>query len=308
VTSPPPAPKRRRSSRKRRPLLREDVRRVLVIASTYKPSAQDVARAVVTWLERAGLEVLTDLDGQLDLSGKVDDADLAISVGGDGTILSTARRLGPKQIPVMGINLGKLGFLAEFNEVELREWIAGRRDLDLVIQPRMRLRCQVFHRGHDHVEYALNDAVVQQGVLTRLITMSMDVDEEHATRYRADGLIVSTPVGSTAYSLSLGGPILSPGLKAFVVTPIAPHALTNRSIVVAGEHKLRFRLESPVEEAALVLDGHVKRTLEAGCEFEVRRAKKDLLLVTPAKRSYYYLLRSKLSWGESPKLRDQSEI
>jgi NAD+ kinase len=150
------------------------------------------------------------------------------------------------------------------------------------------------------VKYALNDAVVHQGVMTRLVTIDMYVDDEHATQYRADGLIICTPVGSTAYSLSLGGPILTPGLRAFVVTPIAPHALTNRPIVVEGSHRLRFRLRTKVTEAALVLDGHEKLTLEQDAEFECSRAEYDFPLVCHADRSYYFLLKSKLQWGTAP--------
>jgi NAD+ kinase len=172
------------------------------------------------------------------------------------------------------------------------------------VVPRMRLRCKIMQNGQDAVvKYALNDAVVNQGILTRLITLNMRVDDEHAIQFRADGLVISSPVGSTAYSLSLGGPILTPGLKAFIVTPIAPHALTNRPIVVAGDSTLRFSLASPVKEAALVLDGHETVELTRDSAFEVTRATYDFQLVSLAKRSYYYLLRSKLGWGENPRLR-----
>ncbi len=286
---------------------REGISRVVVVSSPYKPDGQDVARAMVTWLERAGVEAVPDIEGAVDLEQAAQGADLAISVGGDGTMLSTARRMGDTQVPTLGVNLGKLGFLAEFNETEVREWIAGRKKLDLVVSPRMRLRCQVWHRDHHHVQYALNDAVVSQGIQTRLITIDMKVDGHHAIAYRTDGLVISTPVGSTAYSLSLGGPILTPGLQAFIVTPIAPHALTNRPIVVSGASTLRFRLKSPIEEAALVLDGHEQLTLEEQSTFEVSRAQRDFLLVSSAKRSYYYLLRSKLGWGDTPRYRKKDD-
>jgi NAD+ kinase len=169
----------------------------------------------------------------------------------------------------------------------------------------MRLRCHVWHDGQETVQFALNDAVVNQGVITRLITIDMSVDGQHAIQYRADGLVVSGPVGSTAYSLSLGGPILTPGLKAFIVTPIAPHALTNRPIVVSGDSTLRFRLTTRVEEAALVLDGHEMIPLDERSVFEVSRAESDFQLISLSKRSYYYLLRSKLGWGENPRLQGE---
>ncbi|MGE0711915.1 MAG: NAD(+)/NADH kinase [Planctomycetota bacterium] len=288
-----------------RRLRREEIQRVLVVSSAYKPEGQDVARAIVTWLQRAKLEVVEDIEGKGDLSALGLEADLAISVGGDGTMLSTARRLGKTQVPTLGVNLGKLGFLAEFSETEVREWIAGRRDLPLQVTPRMRLRCTVRSDGGEVTQYALNDAVVNQGIRTRLITIKMSVDDEHAIQYRADGLIVSTPVGSTAYSLSLGGPILAPGMNAFMVTPIAPHALTNRPIVVAGESTLRFEITSPVDEAAVVLDGHEVLPIQDQSELQIRRAEKEFLLVSLAKRSYFYLLRSKLGWGDNPRYRKE---
>lgn len=295
-------------SKPRPRLVREELKQVVVIGSRYKPAGQDVARAVVTWLERAGIEVIPDIDGDQDLSRVARGADLAISVGGDGTMLSTARRLGPAQVPTMGVNLGKLGFLAEFTEVEVRDWIAGRKELDLGVAKRMRLRCQVIGPDKHPPVYALNDAVVSQGVLTRLITIDMRVDEHRATRYRVDGLVICSPVGSTAYSLSLGGPIVTPGMKAFIVTPIAPHSLTNRPIIVTGDHKLRFRLETPVREAALVIDGHEAIPIAEGSEFEVRRARRDFLVVTPNERSYYYLLRTKLGWGENPGYQQDGDV
>lgn len=288
-----------------RTLRREDLKKVVVYGSRYKPAGQEVARSIAQWLERAGLETLVCVDGAHDeVSREVAGADLAISVGGDGTMLSAARAMADAQVPTLGINLGKLGFLAEFTELEVRDWIEGRQALDLRVRPRMRMRCHVRTSAGAQVQYALNDAAVQQGLPTRLLTLDMDVDGAHATQYRADGLVVSTPVGSTAYSLSLGGPILTPGLQAFIVTPIAPHALTNRPVVVGGDHSLRFTLRTQVTQAALVLDGHVLLPLQAGSAFEVSRAERDFLLVTPATRSYYYLLRQKLGWGEVPRWRD----
>lgn len=283
---------------------REDVRTVVITASNWKPGGQAVARDLAAWFEKAGVAVRLDLEGTADLSELGRGASLCVSVGGDGTMLTTARRMHEAPIPTIGVNFGKLGFLAEFTDAELREWIAGRLELDLRVFPRMMLKCRVRHRGHEHVKYALNDAVVHQGVMTRLVTIDMYVDDEHATQYRADGLIVSTPVGSTAYSLSLGGPILTPGMGAFIVTPIAPHSLTNRPIVVDGRNRLRFRISTPVLEAALVLDGHEKLTLELNAEFECSRAERDFPLVSNASRSYYYLLRNKLHWGTSPALED----
>ncbi len=290
-------------------LAREAVRKVIVYGTPHKPAGQDVARAIVTWLERAGVEVVPDVDGAVDIPRDAADADLVIAVGGDGTMLSAARALGPCRIPTLGVNLGRLGFLAEFTEPEVREWIAGRRALDLRVDPRMRLRCAVAAGDGAPVQhYALNDAAVQQGLPTRLLTLDLAVDGAHATKYRADGVVVATSVGSTAYSLALGGPILTPGLRAFVVTPIAPHALANRPVVISGDHTLRFTVENRVEEAALVLDGHVVLPLAQGASFEVARAEQDFLLVTSGDHSYYTLLRSKLGWGETPRWQREGDV
>jgi NAD+ kinase len=287
---------------------KDPIHSVVITSSSFKPAGQDVARAVSVWFERAGVEVRMDLDGTKELAELGKGSSLCVSVGGDGTMLETARRMHRSPIPTLGINTGKLGFLAEFSEPEIRDWVAGRKQLDLKILPRMMLRCIVRHHGHEHVKYALNDAVVHQGVMTRLILIDMYVDDEHATQYRADGLIVSTPVGSTAYSLSLGGPILTPGLKAFIVTPIAPHALTNRPIVVAGEHRLRFKLRTPTPEVALVIDGHEKLTLELDAEFECVQGEQAFPLVCHADRSYYSVLKQKLQWGTAPVLQEDGEV
>jgi NAD+ kinase len=148
--------------------------------------------------------------------------------------------------------------------------------------------------------YALNDVTVSQGVMTRLIGIDMSVDGHHATQYRADGLIISTPVGSTAYSLSVGGPILGQGLRAMIVTPIAPHALTNRPIVIEGSSSLTFRIDNPADELALVIDGQARLELHQGDYFTVAAAKTDFMLIGSDKHNYFDILRTKLAWGTVP--------
>ncbi len=287
-------------------ILRAQVKKVAVVGSPWKPAGQVVAARVADVAERAGLEVVRALAGEQELLASAHSADLAVAVGGDGTMLSTARALGERQIPTLGINLGKLGFLAEFTEEEVSGWLEGKRGLDLEVEARMRLRCATRGQGGaQNVHFALNDAAVQQGVPTRLMQLDMAVDGRHATQYRADGVVVATPVGSTAYSLSLGGPILTPDLRAMIVTPIAPHALTNRPVVVGGDHVLTFTLRTKHSQGGLVLDGHVVLPLEEGSVFEVSRAPVDFLLVTSVTRSHYALLRSKLGWGEVPKWQEQ---
>lgn len=279
-----------------------ELRRVVVTSSRYKPEAHDLARDVARQLRVLGAEVDLDLDGTQALAQTAGDADLVLSVGGDGTLLGTARRLVGSSPPVMGVNLGKLGFLAELSAEEVHRYLKGDDLAGWRINPRIML--QVRLNGDPQPHYALNDVVVSQGVIARLVDIDMEVDGAHAIQYRADGLIVSTPVGSTAYSLSLGGPILSQGLRAFVITPVAPHTLTNRPIVVEGRACVSFEVQSPAHELALVADGQERLDLKQGDRIEVSAAPTDLMLVSSGRHSYFDILRLKLGWGAPPRLRE----
>lgn len=276
------------------------LRRVVVTSTHYKPEARPVAAELGDLVRAAGAEVTFDPDGVLPIASEAPDADLVISVGGDGTLLNTARRLVGAHVPVIGVNLGKLGFLADFGADEVRAYLRGDSQR-WRISPKMMLQLSV--EGDGQPRYGLNDVALSQGVMTRLINIDMAVDGEHATQYRADGLVVSTPVGSTGYSLSLGGPILSQGLRAFVITPMAPHNLTNRPIVIEGASEVAFEVQSRVEELALLVDGQERIDLNKGDRFRVCAAPTDLLLVGSGERSYFAVLRHKLAWGAPPNLR-----
>ncbi len=268
---------------------------VIVTSTRYKPEAHAPALELVALLEQAGCRVTLDLEGTGALD-QVKDASLVIAVGGDGTILSTARRMAGLSVPVLGVNLGKLGFLADHGLSDVRSWLSGGRDPDWLLSRRMMLELTL-EREPDLLRYGLNDVIVSQGVMTRLISIDMFVAGRHATQYRADGVVISTPTGSTAYSLSLGGPILSQGLMALVITPIAPHSLTDRPIVLDGGAELVFEIKSASDEMALVIDGQERVDLRKGDRFHVRRAPGDLLLVTSGERAYFDVLRQKLGWG-----------
>lgn len=277
------------------------LRRVVVTSTHYKPDAHPLAEEFCDLLRNLGADVLCDVEGTVALAREAPDADLVIAVGGDGTLLNTARRLVGVHIPVLGVNLGKLGFLADFSADTVRRYLAGGESEDWLLAPKMML--QITHNGDDDARrFALNDVMVSQGVMTRLIGISMSVNGAHATQYRADGVVISTPVGSTAYSLSLGGPIVSHGLRVMVVTPIAPHSFTNRPIVIEGDATIAFRVESPVDELALVVDGHERIDLAEGDTFTVTCAPTDFLLVSSGARSSFDVLRHKLGWGTPPKL------
>ncbi len=276
--------------------------RVVVVSTRFKPAAHPVAVRLAQAFDAAGPEVILDLAGEQPLRDL--GADLVVAVGGDGTMLSTARRLVGATTPVVGVNLGKLGFLAAFAADEIERYATGGHAPDWPVSPKMMLEVRL--RGDGTPRHALNDVLFTQGVITRLAHLRLSVDGQPASEYRADGLVVSTPVGSTAYSLSLGGPILSQDLRAMVVTPIAPHSLTNRPIVLSGLSVLGLELLSAVDEMALVLDGQERLDLRHGDRIEVRAAP-DALQLVASERSAFEVLRLKLRWGEGPGLsRDES--
>jgi NAD+ kinase len=275
--------------------------RVVVTSTRHKPKAHPVAEALAAAFRRAGVEVDLDLAGDLPL--RDDGLDLVVSVGGDGTLLGAARRLAGSATPVLGVNLGKLGFLAEFGADEVAAYADGTLSPpSWPVSPRMMLVVTLEGDGTGP-RYALNDLMLTQGVMTRLVGIRMRVDGQEATEYRADGLVVSTPVGSTAYSLSLGGPILSQNLRAFVVTPIAPHSLTNRPIVLSGDSVVGLEVVSRADEMALVVDGQERVDLKLGDRLRIAAADHALSLVSTGRRSGFDVLRLKLGWGEVPGLR-----
>jgi len=281
-------------------LAARDLRRVIVTSSRYKPQAHALVAETAARLRALGADVLEDVEGTLPLARI--EAELVICIGGDGTLLAAARRLVGSCTPTLGVNLGKLGFLAEHSVAELRAYLDGAATDGWRLSRKMMLEATLQMPAGVRTCYALNEVAISQGVMTRLIHIDMDVNGAHASQYRADGLIISTPVGSTSYSLSLGGPILSQGLRAFIVTPNAPHALTNRPIVLEGASEAGFRVSGPVDELALIVDSHERYELRAGDRFTVCAAPTDFMLISSGKRSYFDILRAKLAWGESPRL------
>lgn len=275
------------------------LRRVIVTSTHYKPAAHGLARELAGALEALGAQVILDLPGTLNLREVAAGVQLVLAVGGDGTILNTARRLVGTSLPVVGVNLGKLGFLADHSATDVREYLAGGSTDGWRLSPRMMLRL-VLEGTPQRELFGLNDVILSQGVMTRLISVDMYVDGAHATQYRADGVVVSTPTGSTAYSLSLGGPILSQGLQDLVITPIAPHSLTDRPIVLPGHNELLFQVTTQTDEMALVVDGQERLDLNKGDRFRITRAPTDFLLVSSGRRSYFDVLRVKLGWGAAP--------
>jgi NAD+ kinase len=280
----------------------EELRRVVVTSSRYKPQAHDLVAETASRLRQLGVEVLEDASGSLSLAEQ--EADLVICIGGDGTLLAAARRLVGSCTPTLGVNLGKLGFLAEHSVADLRAYLGGGSVRGWRLSPKMMLEATLYNGEGRRTCYALNELVIAQGVMSRLVDIDMEVNGARASQYRADGLIISTPVGSTGYSLSLGGPILSQGLRAFMVTPYAPHTLTNRPIVLEGASQVGFRVSGQVDQLALVVDSHERYDLRPHDHFTVCAAPTDFMLISSDRHSYFDILRTKLSWGAAPKLNE----
>jgi len=266
------------------------------VGNAGKPQVREAVERLVPWIAERADVAAVDLDGALELADA--DADLIVVFGGDGTILSVARRLGRSEIPVIGVNFGKLGFIAEIRQDEfkdvLEDFLAGR----CADRRRLMLDGRLFAGGTEtDRSLALNDFVVLSAERGRMVSLELRIDGHAATTYEGDGLVISTPVGSTAHSLSAGGPVIHPDVDGLVVTPICPHALTNRSLVVPAEVTIEVRACGESSKGRVAVDGN--ETWELSCEdvLEVRSAGRIFALVDPGRRTYYETLRSKLNWG-----------
>jgi NAD+ kinase len=225
--------------------------------------------------------------------------EMIIVLGGDGTLLSVARQVWNKNIPILGVNLGGLGFLTEITMDELYRVLERVVQDDFEVNEREVLNAAVIRRGERIAEFTvLNDAVINKGALARIIDLETTINGEYLSTFRSDGLIISTPTGSTAYNLSAGGPIVYPSLHTIIITPICPHTLTIRPIIIPDDVKIRALLKSRSEEVLLTLDGQQGFTLEFEDVVEVEKAEGHILLIKSPYRHYFELLREKLKWGE----------
>jgi NAD+ kinase len=250
---------------------------------------------------RYDLETAQALDrhGSVSRAELAADVDLVVVAGGDGTLLSVARAAAPLAIPILGINLGGLGFLTELHPSErytgLEAVLDGRYD----IEERQTLRVRMERPGEPRREFTLlNDAVVSKSALARMLSIGVRIDGEDVATYTSDGLIVSTPTGSTAYNLAAGGPILDPRMAAFVLAPICPHAMTHRPLVVPGSVEIEVFLKSAGEEVYLTLDGQIGFPFHSTDRIRIDRQSRPVRLVRVAGRSFFHVLREKLRWGE----------
>ncbi len=281
------------------------MKRIGVIAKP-KPEAEVILRELIPWLRERSVEVILDQEtGALIGEGGVGKdeviavTDLLIVLGGDGTLLSVARLVGTREVPIMGVNLGALGFLTEVALDELYDTLTSALSGDLRVSRRLTLQAAVRREGKRISEHTvLNDAVINKAALARIISLETYIEGDYVATFRCDGLIISTPTGSTAYSLSAGGPIVHPSLQAIVLTPICPHMLANRPLVIPDDVTVEVILASEKEDVYLTLDGQEGFPLHHRDVVEVQRARRVISLVRSPKRNYFELLRTKLKWGE----------
>jgi NAD+ kinase len=284
------------------------VRRVGIALKPNKPEAGLVLKELIAWLRQRDREVLLDPEAaavcpacgparpRAEVAAQ---ADLIIVLGGDGTILSISRLIGGREVPILGVNLGGLGFLTEVALPELFAALEAVLKAEYAVSHRRMLAAEVRRASATVGEYeALNDFVINKTAPSRIVELETFVNGEYVATYRADGLIVASPTGSTAYCLSAGGPILYPTLPALVVIPICPHTLTNRPLVLPDTARLEVVQRSSGEDVHLTVDGQVDVALQHRDTVVVRRSANIIRLVKSPKLNYFELLRTKLRWGE----------
>lgn len=277
-----------------------------------RPRREDIARVVpplINWLKAHGAEVACDSEtndclGMVSVQARKREelpgcTDLLIVLGGDGTLLSAGRLAAQRAVPILAVNLGGLGFLTTVSQDELYSILEDIFSEKHCVSERVMLQAEIVRAGAViRRQIALNDAVLNKATLARIMDVELRVDGDYVTTYKADGLILSTPTGSTAYSLAAGGPIVHPVVEAFVVTPICPHTLTNRPLVIPDSATIEVDFKSEDDSVFLTFDGQVGIELARGDHIRVRKAAEKLHLVRPAKKTYYEILRNKLKWGE----------
>jgi len=284
------------------------MKRIGIIVKPESPDAQALLQELVPWLQARGKEPMLDpptaaLAGETASYSTKDIATLAdmlVVLGGDGTMLAAARLAEGRPIPILGVNAGGLGFLTAVTREAACTALERVFSKSYSEEERLMLRVRVMRRGEEIIAAsALNDAVVSKGALSHMVQLEISINGQFVTRLRGDGLIVSTPTGSTAYSMAAGGPILNPSVHALILTPICPHTLTNRPIVIPQDVLLEVVLVSKDQGAAATFDGQVGIALRPGDTVEIRASNNKTRLIRFPDRSYYDMLSNKLKWGES---------
>jgi len=278
-----------------------------IILNLEKPEAETITKNIIRWLEQHGKKVIVAGTGSFDaglcysvcdeeaLAGK---AECIIVLGGDGTLLNTARNISVKGIPLFGVNLGQLGFLTEIELPDLTPALDKLISGNYLVEERMMIQATVVRQGKEISKfYGLNDAVITKGAFARIIRLKTFVNDEYVDIFPADGLIVSTPTGSTAYSLSAGGPLVAPDLELMIVTPICPHTLYSRPMVIDKNSIVRVELQDTQAEVMLTMDGQSGLRLEPFDDVIIQRAPFNAKFMKLNQRGFYEILRTKLKEG-----------
>lgn len=272
---------------------------VLLVGLEEKPGSVETIQAHRRWIEEKCDVLGVVLDPAAPLAG-AERADFVVAFGGDGLLLSTARRMQLRQVPIVGVNLGTLGYMAEFSVDEFREKFDAILSGELPPVDRMMLHCRVTENGCERFRtVALNDVVVTSGSLRRMVRLQLTINGRPASTIYGDGLIVSTPTGSTAYNLAAGGPILHPRLEAIAVTPICPHTLTHRPLVITADSEVEMTPVSHVTGTLVIVDGQLTHELAPDNKVSVKRADVTVRLVENPQHTPYDMMQSKLHWGRS---------
>ena len=279
------------------------------MANPDKVSARGLVRRVATALEAQGKAVLADaatarladlsVEAYPDVASAAASADLLLVFGGDGTMLGAARAVAGLPVPILGINIGGLGFLTDVPSAKVIDELPRIWSRDFIVEERCILECSASVGAETITQIALNDFVISRGATSRLIELAVSIDGEYLTNFRADGLIVCSPTGSTAYSLAAGGAIVSPSADVLTITPICPHTLSNRSVSVAMNSPIEVEDVSQKVDIALTADGQVQIPLLTGSKISIRRSSKSIRLLRLSGSSFFRTLRSKLNWSGS---------
>lgn len=282
------------------------VRKILII---YKPGSEPASRMaseLCTWLTTKNIQFFSDPEQLIQHRGRsipraknLRSVDLVVVLGGDGTYLQAVRRLEGLRIPILGVNMGSLGFLTTSRVEDMYQAIDLVIKKKMEIKPRAMLSVEYRAKGRQPKFFtALNDLVIERGARSHLINLDIRIETQLISSVKADGLIIATPTGSTAYNLAAGGPILHPEVHAFVITPICPHSLTNRPLIVPDDQRVSFTLKDPGQKATLTIDGQKISQLNFGDEILLERHPTNHIMIRQPKHNYFKLLREKLKFGE----------
>jgi len=289
-------------------LLKQPLQRIGIFCKPGPIENQKLLQKLVQWLRQKNLSVFLETDtarligepSDHSIADVAKEADIIVVLGGDGTLLKVTREVYLSDTPLLAVNLGNLGFLTDVPRAGLFDALEKVLAGNCKVESRMLLKSYILRDGkktEDH--YVLNDLVISKGVIANIVNLEVRVDGQYMTSYRGDGLIVATPTGSTAYSLSAGGPIIHPNIHNLIINPICPCALTNRPIIIPDDSKIEINLTNANEDVRLTFDGQVSCQIKPGDMLNIQKAETTLRLIRVSEKTYYQVLREKLNWGRA---------